>query len=197
MPQFLIHAGEIAQISMEITNEKQHFIWDGYGLQLLIPKNSLPVGVGKCVLHLTVNFSCPYEIPSDHKLVSAVYSINCKPEVEFMQELTLQIQHCANSDKLRFVRAADPSKSVDVLMNGVFSDSHSGSIQLKKFSWYMIVQLVEQYLGFSSAPDLIDYSVLPFYKVNSTNEVIIKIAICENLHALISVSLTDDYIIFV
>ena len=180
--------GEIAQIFIEVTNEKQNFTWEGYGLRLFIPENSLPTGVEKCDLHLAVHSSCPYGIPPDHKLVSAVYSINSKPEVEFDRELTLEVQHCANSDELYFAHAADYSKSVNVLMNGNFSESHSGSIQLKKFCWYMIVQLLKVF-GLYLDPDLY-YSILSFYKVNPIidKEVIIKIAVCENLDARISVS---------
>ena len=180
------YLGKIAQISMEITNEKQHFTWDGYGLQLSIPENSLPIGVQKCVLHLAVYFSCPYEIPPDHELVSAVYSIDCNPKVEFKQELTLEIQHCANSNELYFARAVNLSKSVDVLANGIFKGSHSGSIQLKEFSCYMIVQKLLKYLGLYSDP--VYCCVLPFYKVKQIHEVIIKIAVCKNLDPLISVS---------
>ena len=181
------YLGKIAQVSMEITNEKQHFTWNGYGLQLSIPENSLPTGVEKCVLHLAVYFSCPYGIPPDHKLVSAVYSIVCNPEVEFKQDLKLEIQHCAHPNELRFARGADSLKSADLLTNGIFSDDHFGSIQLKKFSWYMIVQIQKllEYFGLYLCPF---YCVLPFYKVNSTHEVMIKIAVCENLDAVISVS---------
>ena len=166
---------------MEITNEKQHFTWDGNGLQLSIPENSLPTGVEKCVLHLAVYFSCPYEIPPNHKLVSAIYSIDCNPEVKFKRELTLEIQHCANSIELYFARAVNLSKSVDVLENSIFGDSHSGSIQLKEFGCYMIIQK-------QLKSDPAYCCVLPFYKVKQIHEVIIKIAVCENLDPLISVS---------
>ena len=169
---------------MEITNESQHFTWDGYGLQLFIPENSLPSGVEKCVLHLTVYFSCPCEIPPYHKLVSAVYSINCKPEVEFKQGLTLKIQHCANTDELCFARAAGLFMPVDMLSNGDFKDKHYGSIQIRKYSLLGIVQKLLK--------NLCDYSAMLFYKVEYSKAVKIKITVCKDLAALTSVSLKSN-----
>ena len=173
---------------MEITDEKQDFTWKGYGLQLLIPENSLPAGVEKCVLNISVYLSSPYEIPSDHKLVSAVYNINCEPAVEFREELSLKIQHCANSVNLplSFARATVDQFS---LLNGVFHDGHYRCIQVKKFCWYMIVfNPILNFFG--SYPEPCDYCALQFYKVVcSSYEVEIKIAICRNLetHATVSV----------
>ena len=190
--------GKIAQISIEITNKKDIFPWEGYGLRLFIPENSLPIGVEKCVLHLTVYSLCPYEIPPDHKLVSAVYSIDCNPEVDFKQELTLEIQHCTNTDELCFARAAGPFMSVDMLSNGDFKDKHYGSIQIRKFSLFSIVQKLLknlQNLIYSdpnpepTTADLCDYSAMLFYKVQYSKVVEIKITVCKDLAALTSVSL--------
>ena len=179
------NSGVIAQVSVEITNQEQQFIWNGYGLRLLIPEKSLPAGVENCILHISVYLSSPYEIPSDQMLVSAVYNVFSKPEVEFKQELTLEIQHCVNSTKLAFVRVADHLKPVSTIINGNFNDRY-GSIKVKNFSWYMIVlKLLGLYL---EAPSC-DYVALQFYKVVRSNfEVKVKIAVCKNLDAHCSVS---------
>ena len=181
----MINPGVIAQVSVEITNQKQQFTWNGYGLRLLIPENSLPPGVENCALYLSVYFSSPYEIPSDYMLVSAVYSITCEPEIEFTQELTLEIQHCAKSMNLAFLRVADQLEPISIMMNGIFF-KHYGSIQVKKFSWFMILL---KFLGLYSEAPSCDYSALQFYKVvYSNHEVKIKIAVCKNLDTQISVS---------
>ena len=175
----------IAQVSVEITNQKQEFTWNGYGLRLLIPKNSLPADIENCILNISVYFFSQYEIPSDHKLVSAVYNITSKPDIEFKQELTLEIQHCEKSMELAFVRVTDQPKPVSTILNGNFHDCY-GSIQIKKFSWYMIVL---KFLGLDSEVPSYNYVALQFYKVERPNlEVKIEIAVCRNLDTHFSVS---------
>ena len=169
----------------------------------MIPKNSLPAGIDKCVLRISVYLSSPYEIPSDHKLVSAVYKFNCKPEVEFREELTLKIQHCAKSASLPLSFAQVTAGQLNVLRNGVFHDEHYGSIQVKKFCWYMIFSRIQKFLRLYSEPEPepepCDYCALQFYKVVCSNYVVqIKIAICKNLEAHTSVSVVSfcDYILY-
>ena len=87
----------IGQISVDITNDPQDFLWDAYGFSLTVPSNSLPPHVKKCVLHISVYLSAPFEIPQDHTLVSGVYRIKCEPEVVFVQNLQIKFEHFANS----------------------------------------------------------------------------------------------------
>ena len=183
----------------------------------MIPKTSLPAGIDKCVLRISVYLSSPYEIPSDHKLVSAVYKFNCKPEVEFREELTLKIQHCAKSASLPLSFAQVTAGQLNVLRNGVFHDEHYGSIQVKKFCWYMIFSRIQKFLRLYSEPEPepepepdpepepepepepCDYCALQFYKVVCSNYAVqIKIAICKNLEAHTSVSVVSfcDYILY-
>ena len=191
----MFNSDVIAQKCVEITNKKQDFTWKGYGLQLLIPENSLPAGVDKCVLHISVYLSSPYEIPSDHKLVSAVYNINCKPKVEFREELTLKIQHCANSASLPLSFAQVTANQLNVLENGFFSDGRYGSIQVKKFCWYMILSRIQKFFGLDSEPEPCDYCALQFYKVVCSNfKVQIRIVICRNLEAHASVSVVAKFL---
>ena len=84
------------------------------------------------------------QLPQDTHLVSAVYWIDCVPECQFSQPLTLEIQHCAKPEgapQLCFVKAS----SMDCGEDGVYFETvegnfsrHSsyGFIELDSFSWY-------------------------------------------------------------
>ena len=67
----------IAEKTVKVTNEEQHIVWEGYGLRLHIPPNSLPEDCSELQLNMTVSRARDCELPDeDGILVSAVHSFS-------------------------------------------------------------------------------------------------------------------------
>ena len=132
-----------------MTNSKQHFSWNDYGLSLYIPENSLPVNLQQCSIHITTSIMGDYQLPHDTHLVSTVFWIECVPKCHFSQPLVLEIEHCAkpeNVSKLQFIKAG--LKEENIVFHPIsnpfetkFSKKNSsGLIQLNSFSGYGVAQ---------------------------------------------------------
>ena len=190
------HIGFIAQVSVPITNSLHHFCWNGYGLKLTVPENSLPHGVDKCILHLSVFSSPPFDFPKGYELLSAFYNIKCEPKVEFKRNVTIEMQHCADSEiakELSFIRVGDQittmasSHELSVLEKGTFLPNKSyGSIQVKQYSWYGIFRIFRRLLR-RQTERIRRYCVMLFYKMQSSYEVDIELAVCQDLQAQVTV----------
>ena len=126
-----------------ISTEGGSFHWEGYGLRLHVPKDSLPAGMGECRINIRVSLSGQFQLPEGTDLLSPVFWISapCK----FTKPVTLEIQHCALTDheavlsNLNFVSANCSQKDLPFRFKqvggGVFT-KHStyGSIKLEHFS---------------------------------------------------------------
>ena len=102
-----------AETSVLVTNSEQHFTWHEYGVNIHIPENSLPEGVQQCSIHIKASLALEgLQLPQDTHLASAVYSFKCSPKYQFVEHLTLEIQHCAkpeNNKGLCFIRSISGS----------------------------------------------------------------------------------------
>ena len=140
----------IAEKAVKVTNEEQHIVWEGYGLRLHIPPNSLPEDCSELQLNMTVSIARDCELPDeDGILVSAVYSFSHNlGERKLRQKATLEMQHCAQSLYISLCivqsdRIVSPHK-FQVLHWGKFDNSDRYvSIELDHFcsfgvylSWY-------------------------------------------------------------
>ena len=133
---------------LTITNTAQIFKWEGYGLTVHIPENSLRQGTEKIGLKIGASIAGHYEFPANSSLVSAIFWFRCEPMYNFEKQLTVEIQHCAKSEnvsKLSFVRAVCTQELLPYtfkpLEGGQFT-SHSsyGIIKLNRFSGIATVQ---------------------------------------------------------
>ena len=133
----------IAQKTFILTQEEIEIKFEGYGLQLHVPANSLPAEVSETQLNVRVSLSGPFQIPSNSELLSAVYWIFSP--TKFAKPITVRIQHCAalSSDKqcpkLTFIRAKCTQKNLPYIFQqlpgGVFKPHDSyGSLSLRHFS---------------------------------------------------------------
>ena len=120
-----------------------NFEWEGYGLKLSVPDESLPGGVGECRVNIRVSLSGQFQLPEDSDLLSPVFWISapCK----FTKPVTLEIQHCTLREDervlsdLSFVSAMCSQRDLPYrfkqLDGGVFTmHSFYGSIQLNHLS---------------------------------------------------------------
>ena len=183
---------QIAKLSLPITNSLRHFYWKGYGLRLTIPENSLPPGVEKCTLFLSVWLNAPFEASKGCELLSALYNIKCEPEVIFKRKMTIEIQHCADSElasELSLVRASDTCKSAPefiVLKHSAFlTNKCYGYTQVNHCSWYAIFRMFSSLLMRNTERR---YSLMLFYKKQTAYDVDIVVAVCQDLEAQVSVS---------
>ena len=149
-----------------VTNEEQYIVWDGYGLRLHIPHNSLPDDLNQCNLQVQVAQAGKFELPEDGVLVSAVYSFT--PDLgdkELRHSVTLEMQHCANTSALKDLRVVRsiigmPCK-FEIIPGGDFTRSDGyGVINLHSFSRYSILKRIRSF--FSSSNDL-DYCAKIYY----------------------------------
>ena len=122
---------------MQVTNEQQHFVWEGYGLGLHIPHNSLPDDCSHCHLKIAVSLAGNFEFPEDGVLVSAVYSFTHDlGDRELNNLVTLEMQHCATNtvlSGLRFLKANADSNKLEVIQGGDFQPGYA-VIEIDHFS---------------------------------------------------------------
>ena len=127
--------------SVKVTNEEQHIVWEGYGLRLHIPPNSLPEGCTELQLNMTVSRATDYKPRSEHgSVVSAVYSFcHSLGERRLRRPVNLEMQHCAYAQPdshFFIVQSKDilPPQQFHSLQGGKFNcmDGYA-SIQLDHF----------------------------------------------------------------
>ena len=146
---FCLHSGSfrganvIGETRITVSNVGGVFQWQGYGLKIHIPRNSLPNGCEYCTVTITASLTGQFQLdPEDSKLVSPVFWISSTER--FSQPVTIEIQHCAIIDDtdsisdLRFVTAKrnqpDLPYKFRSLDGGVFTPhSTHGSISLTHF----------------------------------------------------------------
>ena len=132
-----------------VTSSSQSFHWEGYGLKLKVPAQSLPSHINSCKITMMVSLSGLYQFPDNTELVSPVFWLRCEPQVQFEIPLSLEIEHCApleNYSHLRMTRALCSQKDLPYLFKvipggGKFSKHSSyGVIGLNSFSGIGVVQ---------------------------------------------------------
>ena len=131
----------LAEKVVQVTNEEQHIVWEGYGLRLHIPPNSLPEDLNQCSIKIEVALSGNFQLPEDGVLVSAIYSFSHDlGDKELRRSVTLEMQHCANASVLndlcvvRAVGAIHPCK-FEKFPGADFNRSDGyGAINLRRFS---------------------------------------------------------------
>ena len=104
----------IAKKTVKVINKEQHVVWDGYGLRLHIPSNSLPDDLSQFTLRIEVVQTGNFELPDgDGILVSAIYSFSHDlGDRKVCHPVTVEMQHCAPTtalNNLRIVRADEKS----------------------------------------------------------------------------------------
>ena len=135
--------------------KEQSFEWKGYGFRIHIPKGALPTDISECTIHITASLSGQLQFPEGSELVSGVYWLSCP--VKFV---TLDIQHCLAIERpqqnslLTFATAQCSQRQLpykfDVMEGGEFSlGSSYGSISVKHFSCFAILQYIPSLVGFS------------------------------------------------
>ncbi len=171
-----------------VTNESGQFNY--LGIKIAFPENSLPDGIDKCVLRISFDSSADLETPPDYELISAIYHVECEPNVTFKKAFTLELQHCVNVESdnynsLVIAKATRKSRKFEVLNKGKFPvGSFYGSIQLFSFSWFSVLQ---SFIGNRRANR--KYCALLFCRKN-INKTDIKCVFCWNLHTHVQVRFT-------
>ena len=131
----------IAEKSVQVTNDEQNIIWDGYGLRIRIPSGSMPKGRSHCQLKVGVAVSGEFQLPENGIPTSAVYWLRHDLPEELQNPITLEIQHCAANSALNglcVVRASTLSHNLpykfEQLQGGVFAlNTGYGAIELRHF----------------------------------------------------------------
>ena len=134
---------------MEVTNEEQDIVWEGYGLRLHIPPNSLPEGRSQFTLKMEVGLSGEFELPENGVLVSAVYSFSHNMGSEELHEpVIMEMEHCAsNLDHLSFIKADAFSRKFEVIQTSTCAyEKGKGTIKLFHFSSFAIVKFIRTHL---------------------------------------------------
>ncbi len=168
-----------------VTNESGQFNY--FGIKIAFPESSLPDGIDKCVLRISFNSSADLEIPPDCELTSAIYHVECQPNVTFKKAFTLELQHCVNVEsdncnRLVIAKATRKSQKFEVLNEGTFPvGSFYGSIQLFSFSWFSVL-----WSCFGNWRANRMYCALLFCRKN-INKIDIKCVLCWNLHTHVQV----------
>ena len=130
-------SGIIAEKTVLVTNQKQNIVWEGYGLRLHIPSNSLPEDCSQFELKMAVSRLGQYKLPTDDGIpVSALYSFHhTLGDKELRQPVTIEMQHCAtNSSTLSIVQTEDTSDMLEIIEGGIFDHREGyGVIKLRHF----------------------------------------------------------------
>ena len=126
-----------------MTNKGGSFDWNGYGLKLHVPRDSLPAGFDVCEIKIMASLSGQFEFPKDSEPVSPTFWIRAPGK--FLRPITVKIQHCAITEDgtppllLAFATAnctqANLPYEFKPLDGGAFSTHSSyGSIAVRHFS---------------------------------------------------------------
>ena len=83
----------IAQKTFIVTQEKVDLDFIGYGFKLHVPEGALPAEVSETQLDVQVSLSGHFQMPSDSRLISAVYWVTSPHK--FIKPISVEIQHCA------------------------------------------------------------------------------------------------------
>ena len=146
----------IAETSFEVTSNAQTYLWEGHGMKIHIPQDSLPADHQQCVIKIKASLLGLYTLPADCEMVSGVYWIYCP--LKLSKHAVLELQHCGTQIReLSFVRAECTQENLPYIFRrvkgGKFSKHSShGSISMARFSSWSIVQMfsssfVPQYLA--------------------------------------------------
>ena len=173
--------------TMTITNSENPFPWEGYGLKLHIPENSLPSDVKQVTLTIMASIAGHYQFPENSSPKSGIYWFRFEPTLNCNLEkpVELEIQHCAkpeNASKLSFVRSSSKDKlpyTFKRLEGGDFpSHSSYGNIKLDKFCGIAVV----------GPPEANEYIASLFYLTHETVYRDIRFAVTLNteLHRKVS-----------
>ena len=151
---------------MQVTNEEQDIVWEGYGLRLHIPPNSLPEDLNQCSVKIEVALSGDFQLPEDGVLVSAVYSFSHDfGDKELRRSVTLEMQHCANtsaSNDLCVVKAVDETCKFEIFPGGNFNCSDGyGAINLNHFSRFSTI--LKRARSLFTSPNPFEYCAKVYY----------------------------------
>ena len=128
---------------MQITNKEQHIVWEGYGLRLHIPRNSVPKGRTHFQLKIAAALSRNLKLPENGVLVSAVYSFSHDLGDRMLHHsVTIEMQHCATACALNnlCIVNTDENSEFKVLPGGMFdSDDGYGAFELRHFCSFSTV----------------------------------------------------------
>ena len=125
-----------------VPGESVSYCWEGSGLNLEAPANTLVSDVPSQTLNLLNCKIYHFKVPENMELISGIYWVDFKGE--FANPITIEIEHCASLDQpsqfssLSFVSTEPPTQEampyqLQPFPGGVFpQDSCYGSIQLSK-----------------------------------------------------------------
>ena len=186
-----------AERSLQVTNEEQHFVWEGYGLRLHIPHNSLPDDCSHCHLKIAVFLSGNFELPEDGVLVSAVYSFTHDlGDRELRNPVTLEMQHCASTDVLNdlcVLRATSTPYVFEEVPGGYFANGYS-EIKLHRFSLFTtFLKHVRSFFSLSRRP--FEYCARVYYTNILRFSFWFQIFIIRNLEAIHTVCFVTSYLL--
>jgi len=107
---------------------------ENYNFSMKFESGSLPEGIEKTNIHVSVLPGIDCKLPENAIPVSALYKIECQKEL--VKEVIVQVEHCAvDTTNLSFIVSSSSSLPYDfrTLRGGKYSDKY-GTIQRNKFS---------------------------------------------------------------
>ena len=161
----------IAEKSVQVTNEEQNIIWDGYGLRVHIPRGSLPKGRSHCQLKIGVAVSGEFQLPENGIPTSAVYWLSHDLQEELQNPITLEMQHCATNSALNGLCVAQASTlsynlpyKFEQIQGAVFTPNTGyGAIELHHFSLFttFLLRVLRAFQSHFRPP--IEYCAILYY----------------------------------
>ena len=145
----------IAERTVQVTNEEQRIIWEGYGLRLFIPPNSLPDDCSQFTLKIAVSRAKDFVFPAERDgiLVSAVYEFHDDlGDRKLRQPVTLEMQHFVSNNSYSSLAIVhcdnilEPHK-FHTLQGRFDSCDGYGAVEVNRFCCFFIyMQLFLDYL---------------------------------------------------
>ena len=153
----------VAQKIFTVTQEAVDLDFEDYGFKLHVPEDALPAEVSETQLDVQVSLSGHFQMPSDSRLISAVYWVSSPHK--FTKPITVEIQHCAtltNDEQcshLTFVHSMCSQEKLPYMFmeqdGGVFTPHSSyGILSLPHFSGLGVI--VKRLLRILFRPQAID-----------------------------------------
>ena len=191
----------LATKTVQVSNEEQLIIWDGYGLRLHIPSNALPENCSQLELKMEVALPDGCQLPEqDGVLVSAVYTFSHDLGGRRLRHaVTLEMQHCVATSALKdlsIIRANAFAENFELIPGGDFTATEGyGLIKLFHFSRFAIIFLKRFRSLFCLSSSPIEYCSRMFYTSITHRQFDFEFCVIRNLDCLSQVIMCSHYVV--
>ena len=129
------------EVTITYKGEMFEYNWEKYGFEIHFNPNSLPAGVEKCKIHISIALNGDFHFPENMEPASLVYRIHSSCKLQ--KSITITMKHFAAEecrDDLRIAISSDVTLPYKFyIQESGYFESDYGQVQVKSFSLFTIL----------------------------------------------------------